>query len=212
MATFAQIKSRVAGELNRDDLATDLVERLEEHIQDACEYYADRKFWFNSVLDQTASTAASTATVSIPSGVQIVEKVTIPAYDRELIEVPLDRLDDYTGGESLPEYYAYYNDSLRFYPIPDAVYSLNIWGVAQVDAPTADATTNIWTNQAKRLIVSHTKMTLCRDVFRDDHGFELAAGAVSDHLAQMQRLTAKRLKAPLRPRMRGRRYDINADR
>ena len=62
------------------------------------------------------------------------------------------------------------------------------------------------------MIVNHAKMTLCRDQFRDAEGFQLAAGAVSDHLARMQRETGKRLKAPLRPRMGGRVYNINADR
>lgn len=210
MATFGQIKERIIAETKRDDLSDDLATQLATHFARACEYYADRKFWFNSLIT-TATTVAGTATVSVPATIRRVDRVTIPAYNIEVEEVTLNDLDDFVT-QSLPEFYSYYNDSLRFWPIPDAVYTLNIYGIAQVAAPSADSDTSIWTGEAQDLIVNHTKMTLYRDQFRDPEGFQLAAGAVTDHLARLQRETARRLKAPLRPRMRSRRYSITTDR
>lgn len=210
MATYAQMKARIASEMVRDDIASggDSESILETHIAQACEYYADRKFWFNSILT-TATTSASTATVSIPATVRIVERVTIPAYDIQLREVILRKLDDDTD-TGLPCRYSYYNNSLRFWPIPDQAYTLNIYGIAQVDAPSSDSDENIWTTEAYNLIVGHTKMTLARGLFRDTDGALLWQAEVQDALSRLQRETAKRLDTPLGGRSRGR-YRITSD-
>lgn len=210
MATLADLKQRVITDMSRDDLEDDLSALLLMRIQDACEYYADTKFWFNSILT-TVNTVAGVATVTIPATVRVIERVTIPAYVTELRETVLTELGDDTV-QSVPDWYAYYNDLMRFYPIPDAVYTLNIYGVSKVAAPAVDADTSIWTNEAARLISAHTKMLLYRGKFRDPDGAQLAMGEVSDELTRLKRETAKRLETPLRPTMRGGRYNIMTDR
>lgn len=209
MATLLDLKTRIIGEMSRDDLEDDLSSILATHIARACEYYSDTKFWFNSIAT-TVNTVAATATVAIPSTVRIIERITLPAYNMDLQELTLRELDDYTV-QSIPKYYSYYNDSLRFSPIPDAIYTLNLYGIAKVAAPATDATENIWTTEAQDLIVGQTKMTLCRGVLRDTMGVELALGEVKDALTRLKRETARRLETPLRPRMGGRHYNINID-
>lgn len=211
MVTFATQKARIASEMVRDDIASggSLETLLEQHYQDAVAYYEQRKFWFNSILT-TATTSAGVATVSVPATVQTVERVTIPAYDTELREVTLGQLPD-EDTQGLPSCYAYYNDSLRFSLVPDAAYTLNIYGVSKVAAPTTGTDDNIWTNEAAPLIRGHTKMTLCRSVFRDAEGVQLALAETSDALSQLQRQTAARLETILRPRMGGGRYNIFSD-
>lgn len=207
MATYLELRTRIITELARDDLEDDLATTLVKHCERACEYYADRKFWFNSVIT-TATTSANTATVTIPSGVRVIERVTVPAYDVELREVTLTGLGDDTV-YALPDRYSYYNDTIRFYPIPDQAYTLNIYSISQVDAPSDDGDTNIWTTEAEDLIVGHVKATLARSVFRDPEGYQLFAGERQDALARLRRETAKRLETPLRPYQRHKRYNIN---
>ena len=198
MATYAEIKTRIITELVREDLEDDLADQLTTHIARACEYYANQRFWFNDIVT-TASTVASTATVAIPATVRRIDRVTIPANYTELIESTLTDLDDVDHpATARPERYSYYNDSIRLYPVPDAVYSLRIYGLAQIDAPEEDSDTNVWTDEAQDLIVAHTKMTLSRDQFRDPDGTQLFMGAVQDALTRLRRETAQRQRTQLR--------------
>ena len=198
MVTFATQKTRIATEMVRDDLASggELETVLVQHYQDAIEYYANEKFWFNSIRT-TVNTVAGTQTVTIPTTVQTIERLTYPANDRELIETTMGELDDRTDGGS-PEFYAYYNDLIYLYPRPDAVYTLNIYGIAKVAAPSSGTDDNIWTNEAAPLIRAHTKMTLYRGVFRDPGGVQLAMAETQDAYNALKKETAKRLTTRLR--------------
>lgn len=198
MADLAALKLEIATELNRDDIASggDLEATLLKHIQDACEYFSDTKFWFNSIVT-TVNTVAGTQTVSIPATVRIAERVTIPALRIELQEVQIGELDG-TSMNGVPRWYSYYNDSLRLWPIPSGVFTLEVYGVAAVAAPSSGTDSSIWTNQASRLIRARAKQTLCRGVFRDPEGAQLAQAEVIDELDRLNRETARRLVSPLR--------------
>jgi len=213
MATLAELKTRIQTEINRDDLADDLATVLQQHIAAACEYFADEKFWFNSIVTTTPASAQS---VNIPAAVRRIERLTIPAQYTELREVVLPEFERLDGGQTgLPNAYAYYNDQVRLWPAPDATYTLQFTGLAQVDAPTSDSDSNIWTTQAFDLIVSRVKMTLARDVFRDPDGVQLFAAATAELLRKLKRETARRLETPLRARpdglVRYNRFDISYD-
>lgn len=209
MATLADLKTRIIAEIVRDDLSDDLADQLLVHIQRACEYYADERFWFNAYYD-TVATVAGVETVDIPATLRRVERVTIPAYLQELEEVTLDDLP-LTLSQGVPEGYAYFNDKLKLTPIPIAVYTLGLTGLAQVDAPVDDADTSIWTNEAQDLIVARTKMTLFRGQFRDPEGTQLAIAEVQEVFSKLKRETAKRLETKLRPRISRRAYNINVE-
>jgi hypothetical protein len=198
MATYAELKTRIITEMVRDDLSDDLATQLTTHIARACEYYANQRFWFNAIVT-TVNTVANTATVAIPTTVRRIDRLTIPANYVELIESTLPDLDD-VGHTTVgrPERYAYYNDYVRLYPVPDAIYTLRIYGTAQIAAPSSDSDTNVWTTEAQDLIVAHTKMTLSRDQFRDPEGTQLFMGAVQDSLTRLRRETAQRLRTQLR--------------
>ena len=207
MATLADLKTRIQTNLVRDDLADDLADELLSQIQDACEYYADEKFWFNSLV-ASISTVASTATVDMPVTFRRIDQLTIPAYNKELREETLENMPIYPV-YGIPECYAYYNDQLTLHPIPNAVYTLEASGIKQIDAPALDADSNEWTNEAAPLIRSHTRFTLLRDQFRDAEGAQMASGAVAENHNKLRRKTAKRLETKLRPRVAKRPYNIN---
>lgn len=196
MGTRQQLKARIISELSRDDLEDDLASLLETHIGQACEFYADTKFWFNSLVT-TVATTPGLPDVTIPATIRIVERVTLPAQDIELQEVPLDSLCE-TSSTAYPREYAYYNDKLRLSPTPSGAFTLNVYGIQQVAAPASDSDSNIWTTEAYDLITAHVKMTLCRSVFRDTDGFKLFSGERADALSRLQRETTRRLVAPLR--------------
>lgn len=196
MATYAQIKSRIVAEMVRDDLNDTYADLLVTHIERACEYFSDERFWFNAIV-ASAETVAGVATVDVPATVRRVDRVSIPAYSLDLLEAQLAQIDD-SSVQSIPAWYAYNNDSLQFQPIPDAAYALRIVGLRQIDAPTNDDDENEWTDEAQDLIVARVRFTLCRDLFRDPEGAQMALGAIKEALQRLKRETARRLETPLR--------------
>lgn len=193
MGTYADLKARIVSETNRDDLLDDLAGILAIHIADAIDEYAGMRFWFNQVI-QPLVTVAGVNTIDLPLNLRIVDRLAGPYTD--LVPVTLGQFPDYgqyaSEARGLSGTYAYVNGKLIFDTFPDRAYTLTAYGVLQVDAPTEDTDTNIWTNEAAALIASHTRMTLYRDQFRDQEGASLAANAVQMHLDRLKRETQRR--------------------
>lgn len=198
MATLGDLKTRIITELSRDDLTDDLASQLATHLGRAIEYYADTRFWFNAAFGSATATAG-TATVAIPGGIRQIDRVTIPAAQVDLIEKTFPLIVNVTNSTpARPQFYAYYNDSIWLSPVPDSAYTLEFYGIAQITQPAGDSGSTVWTNEAQDLIVNHTKMTLCRDQFRDPEGTQLALGATQDAFKRLRRETARRLSTNLR--------------
>lgn len=195
MATYADLKARIITEMSRDDLADDLADILDQHVADACIEYSDMRFWFNQSI-QAVATVAGTITVALPAPMRIIDRLAGPYAD--LTPVTLDDYPDYgdfaADATGLPSRYTYINGQLRFDITPDAVYNMTAYGLLQIDPPAVDATSNVWTNEARALIIARTKMTLARDVFRDQDGVVLAQAGVQDNLTKLQRETQRRLR------------------
>lgn len=200
MATLGEIKTRIITELSRDDLNDTLADQLAIHIDRAIEHYGRLRFWFNAAV-VTFTTTPGNPLTAIPSSLRRIDRLTIPANRVDLQEVILPEVDDVEAQtQGVPAFYAYQNDYVRLSPVPAAAYTLTAYGLARVDVPASDADSNVWTNEAQDLIVNHTKMTLCRDQFRDPEGAQMAMGATQDALTRLRRETAERLRAPVRAR------------
>ena len=198
MATLGDLKTRIKTEMVRTDLDDELASTLDLHIQRACEFFADERFWFNAYIG-SLTTVPGSRTVDVPVSIRRVDRVSIPSLLVEVREVLLTEFPDFIAS-SIPQVYAYDNDALIMYPTPDQAYSLRLVGTKQIDAPVEDTDSNVWTNEAQDLIVARAKMTLYRDQFRDLEGVEIAKAATQEELTRLKRETARRLEIPLRPR------------
>jgi len=192
MATYTTLKTRIITETHRSDLSTDFATVLDQHVADAVAEFAHERFYFNTVRT-TANTVASTATVALPSGVRIIDRVF---YDGELRKVALTNVPE-EQSEGVPTAWADYASGIWLDPIPDAIYALTIVGIADVAAPSAGSDDNIWTNQAAKLICKQVQATLFRDVFRDTEQAAVQFGAAQMELRRLKRESARRAKAPM---------------
>lgn len=193
MGTYANLKARIISEANRDDLLDDLAGILTTHIADAIDEYAGMRFWFNqAIVNVTLDENANSLT--LPQTMRIIDRLAGPYGD--LSPVTLSEFPDYgqyaAPPRGIPRAYLYTNGDLRFDIYADQSCPMVAYGVLEVPAPTLDADSNIWTNEAAALIAAHTRMTLYRDQFRDQEGASLAANAVQMHLDRLRRETQRR--------------------
>ena len=197
MTTLHELKSRLQAELDRDDMGSgeELEAQLATAIERAVEHHADEPFWFNRTSG-TVSTVAGIATVALPAGMRIAEVVSLE--QEPLRRSGLDELEHRTDA-GLPSHWAESAGTIQFWPVPDAVYSLKVTGIADLGVPD-HAESNKWTTEAADLIAARARFTLFRDVLRDIEGMQLAGQAEVEALSKLRRETRRRGRHPLRLR------------
>ncbi len=192
MATLAELKTRIIAETNRDDMGTggELETVLGNAIARAIEFHADEAFWFNR-KSGSVSTVASTATVALPTGMRI--PVTASYNQSKLTKVALEDIEHLTT-TGIPSSWAENEGLVQLSPVPDAIYSLLVTGIADLGVP---ASTNEWTTYGYDLIAATTRKILYRDVLRDVDGYNLAKMAEDEELAKLRRESRRRNRVGL---------------
>lgn len=172
MSDFIAMKTRIAREMKRGEI-TATTQAVEDAILDAIKHWETKRFWFNEIADTSKSTATSVRTVDISStNIWSIDqiKVTIGNRDYPITKKSYAWIDAIDQGqwEGYPYHWAWYEkDTLRFYPIPNAVYVLRISGVRRLKPVlAADADTNEWMVEAEEIIRNYAKGLLFTDELR----------------------------------------------
>ncbi len=192
MATITQLYTRIILDTNRDDMGSggELEQAKIDAVADAIENYADELFWFNR-KSGTAPTVANTATVALPSGMRIPTLVNY--LGSPLLKVPLEAIEAAqnvsTPTVGPPSQWAEDEGLIRLYPTPDAVYTIGVFGIAELGVP---ATTNEWSVEGYRLILAEAKKILYRGPLRDPEGAALANDEIAEALTKLRRETRRR--------------------
>lgn len=195
MATLAELKTRIRLETNKDDIAAsgEAETALTTALTQAVEYYSSEQFWFNRASG-SGNTSASTATIALPSGIRYPHAVSY--LGETLRKVDLHEIEHRTE-TGLPTRWAENEGAIQLWPIPDATYSLSVFGLASTTLP-ADGASNIWTTEALDLICARAKFLLYRDIWRDVEAVKLAAQAEGEALSRLRQETRRRGMSPLR--------------
>lgn len=159
MTTQTALKAQIASDLDRTDLTT----YIGTAITSAIRYYQSKRFYFNESRTETFATVAAQSLYSSS------DDTAIPNF-YELDSIVLDdgsqvaALDPMTpdewelatgsGTESgRPTHYTRFNQSIGFWPIPDAAYTIRMVGHYEVAAPASDGeANNVWMTEAFDLI------------------------------------------------------------
>lgn len=196
MATLARMKARIADELARSDLTS----QIADAITDAIGAYQDQRFHFNETRATTfltvigqefydADDAAALATVQdFDYVVLYVGDFNYRLGGLRPAEIEAASANGTNTGQ--PASYCWYGDQLRLYPAPAGVWTVRIGASVKAAAPASDAETgNPWMTYAERLIRSRAKLELALHVIRND---KLAASmnvALSEALEQLKSRT-----------------------
>lgn len=203
MSDLGTMKTRIAREIVRDDLSTE----IGEAIATAIETWAGQRFWFNeklfaltTVADQeyyamSALTLADGAALSTGEGLIEIDSFTL-TYSNQPYPL-LDRSQAYLDDQQSPSAtftgqpwaYGIYEDRIRLHPIPDAAYDCVISGLASLSALTSDDATNAWMTYGEALIRQQAKLIIYRDITRDLDGVALAERGLAEALENLRRRT-----------------------
>lgn len=172
MSTLAQIRARVADDINRADLNT----QIDLAINRSIEYYYNlERFWFNettTTLSLVANQESYDTADGLASDIAEIDYVNIVLSStnyQPLIERPFQWIQDMNQGRSTgdPTDYSWYQNKLYFYLIPNQVRTVNIFYKKTYSDLTLDADTNDYTTYAEDLIESRAGWWVYKRILKD---------------------------------------------
>lgn len=176
MSDFGTMKTRIADEMDRSDLTS----QIALAVQDAIKLYAQDAFWFNEVIDEfdtvngteyytLASVTDNTTTFTdIIDAVGVLSGGTTYPLDRRTFDVINAKQHNPTTSKGAPLEYCIFNQQMRLWPVPDGVYTVKIAGIQELSALSADVDTNAWMVEAEPLIRHKAMEILYRDIEKND--------------------------------------------
>src|SRR5262245_3688669 len=211
MSTYLIMATRIADEIVRDDLAS----QIRNAINDAIKTWEGLRFTFNerkyliqTVADQEYYDLVSPTLLlydesAVGTGEKLLEIDNISATVNNSFYSLTPRTQQwftrnaapasqYTGQ---PDSYTIFNDQLRLFPVPADVYDINLDGLARLSPNplSADADTNAWMVEGEQLIRAQAKYLIYRDIIRDGEGKALAAEGLQEAQWQLERKAAGKL-------------------
>jgi hypothetical protein len=184
MTTFLDVRARIADQLARTDLNT----QIDREIQLAIIRYNKRVSWLHEVRAATLASVASqpwytTINVSTGSGpqavsgrtavtvqdIQKIEYMRDPQYDdlRQVHYSEFEHFFDTTGASGRPTYFTIYAGQIGIWPVPDAVTTYTLSVVVKPVVPSSAADESVWFDQAQELIENAASAAVCRKFIQD---------------------------------------------
>lgn len=197
MTTLTNMSSHIQDE-ERRSTAND-VAAINRYIQDAIRHYSAYRFWFNEAQGASFNTADGTEYYAIPAPLRTVDSVlaiitTLPATLTERTNEWIEEHYVPTGVyKGQPSDWALFENKIRLYPIPDAVYAVKTqgYGIALPISTSDDATP--WANEAYSLIKSRARALFARDWRSDPEGYAIHTAAEREALASIMSESNRRV-------------------
>ena len=196
MSTLADMKARIADELVRSDLDSQIALAINEAVA----YFQKQRFYFNETRDITFNTVANQYiyTASDESDIPFLYDVDamfilISTSNYRMKRIFPDEWELLSRPQikGQPYRYAYMEQKIYLYPIPTQVYEIRIQGFAKVAGPASDSeANNVWMNDAEPVIRHHAKKILYRDVLFDYEKAQASQAATEEALAILRNVSS----------------------
>jgi hypothetical protein len=194
MGTLADLKARIALEVQRSDQSANIASAISRAIDD----YSFRRFWFN---DSRGTVSASAEYVSVPTGLRQLDHlfVTVGGVKYTLTQRENAIIEEWneTASNGQPTDFAWVGSQFRLHPVPNQAYTLTALGVFDQPALTDDTSSNAWATEAEDLICAATKKHIYR-ILRDAEGQALATVEEREALGRLKAETNMRLSTGIK--------------
>lgn len=191
MATLGNVQDRIADDLNRTDLSTQIIKAINRSI----EHYAKEPFWFTETSGTfTTSDSAAYYTDASPtlfptdiSRIQYVE-VTVNGNDYELEPWKIEDIQraNVTGNKNQPLAYAWWQKRLYTYPLANGAYPVTVYYNKNYSAMSVTTSSNDFTTYAEDLIEARARKWLNARVLKNTEEALVAAQEEQDALTALR--------------------------
>lgn len=201
--TYGDILDRIADETRYSGSAERTIFKL--LVQDSIAHYEVERFWWNQSRSLTFSTVASQEYYTSSDAANIpyildFDAVTIARTSTDmftLCKTEWDLIEDWNAdgqSQGLPSEYAYWQQQIRLYPVPNDVWTVRVAGTFKLTALSADADTNSWVTlgEGEELIRNHAKALFYTQYTRDDANMTRALNLAQMAYSRLQVSTHRR--------------------
>lgn len=200
---FAALKTRIAGDMDRSDLSSE----VSEAVIDAIQELSVERFAFNQSGGFTLAVSADDADYVVGDWQlnggsdfdAIIEPdqlwIRIGGNDHRLRHVSWDEIKDQSQSSPTtgqPYSYAYFGDAWKIYPVPDQTYTVYMRAHYRLTALASEGTINAWTNDARRLTGAAAKGILFAEVLDDDRNAAKMSILVERYKSRFHREASKK--------------------
>lgn len=150
MSTLTDLKNRISSDLHRSDKT----QQIADAIDAAVRHYERDNWWFlegKATMSTTSSTAIYSAPPDFKGADTMLVTISGSKYPVERVRYSDMDLEDTGLVSGSPSEWAYYQESIRFYPPPDKMYLITLSYRKQLGTLTASSST-AWTNEGFDLI------------------------------------------------------------
>lgn len=177
-STYAQMQATIAYELGG---RSDLTPQIQQAIQTAIAKWERTRFYFNeindingfsTVVNQEYYSASDYALIGSMAHIDKIHalvsnnRYTLTPRTWQYIEDTAVNPSSLSPPTGLSDY-AYYAQTLRFYPIPDGAYPITLSGTRRFSNLVNNSDSNVWTNDAEALIRCEAKQDLYLNVIKN---------------------------------------------
>lgn len=202
MASFLDLRTNVASDLTRDDLAA----QIKTAVLDAVKIHAASRFWFNVTRSKTFATVpgrlnyGASDLAEIPRIIELDRLFMIDGASR----YPLDfyQVDDFemiaaSPSEGRPCAYTRADNEILLWPTPNAVWTLRPHMFYRLPPLANDNDVTAWTDDAEQLIRAQAKWLLYTNVIEDEEGAARTLPQIGDYKARLDAETSRRTASGL---------------
>lgn len=196
MSTLATMKTRIADELARSDLTSQIAYAISDAIkayQDEEFDTSDRRFSFSTVASQEFYSSADSAYIPLIEKIDWVKiyisdaPSDVHAMTSSAIESASSNgimLGDPTGYCFMPEAGT---RAIRLYPVPVSIRTVRVLAKVRPAEPADDAeASNFWMTEAERLIRGRAKYELYKHVIRNNEAADELVAGIKDAFDQLK--------------------------
>jgi len=201
MTTLATMKARIASELRRSDLTT----QIADNINTAISAYEHERWFFNesreniflTVDEQPNYDSSDAAFIGLISKTDYLF-IVVGDQPFQLLPETMAFIEDSNTNNTFlgqPAWYAWYDEQFWLYPVPNEVWTVRVGAVLEQAAPATDGETgNPWMNKAERLIRSRAKYEIYTHILKDLEQAQVMASAVTEAYEQLNTRTTRKVK------------------
>lgn len=168
MSDYGTMQTRIANELHRTDLTT----QIQDAIQSAIQNYERIRFWFNHAR-ASANTVVDQAYYALPldfievDSFKILDSTTWFPLEQRTFQY-IDAVNASTTTTGTPMDFAIYQEQIRLWPIPDDIYEIQMAYLRSLPALSASGDSNAWMTEGEELIRTRAMGDLYLDVIHDE--------------------------------------------